>query len=113
MTQEETRAAVQTAFNGVSDAYWGTSDEDVRDQLMALAPVLDSILTSLNQESLAQRTKEFDDAASLMKGHVMPMIQKLDASVARLMKIDDATKVALADLMKVSLAASFFKIPTI
>ena len=113
MKQDEVRALVETALDSSMHAYWAARDPEIQKGIMDAELPLHDVYTQLMQDGIESRDADFQAAATAMKDTVLPAVKKLDVSVEKLVKTEDVVKTALADLMKLSLSASFFKIPTI
>lgn len=113
MTQSEVRALVEKALDSSMHAYWAARDPEIQKGIMDAELPLHDVYTQLMQDGIESRDADFQAAATVMKDTVLPAIKKLDASVGKLVKTDDVVKTALTDMMKLSMSASFFKIPSI
>jgi hypothetical protein len=110
MTQDEVKQTATQAYASAMAAYWGATP-GMRGQLALVTSGMNAVITALNQDDLQSRTADFQTAAATMQHYVLPDIKKLDASVAKMVAVDDTIKAALTDLMKLSSSVSFFKIP--
>lgn len=111
MTQAEVKDIVQAAQVSVNEAFWQHQDEPLGEELLDLETALNDLLTKLDQDDLSSRTDEFTEAANAVKNTILPGIKKLDASVAKLIAMDNELKSALAALVKLGSSVSFFALP--
>jgi hypothetical protein len=112
MNQADVKQVAEQGYASAMAAYWKATPA-MRGQIALITSGLNAVITALNQDDLQSRTADFQTAAATMQHYVLPDIKRLDASVAKMVQVDDTLKASLNDLMKLAASTSFFKIPGI
>ena len=109
-SREETRLAMQSLYDNLTEAYWAASTIEAKDRIYGAEEVVFDILTQLEREDLEADTAAFKAAA----GRVEAVLGKVDQLKRDIDKLVHAMKVAVkvtAALDKgVQLATKYFGI---
>lgn len=101
---KQTQLSIVTA----NKAFWATADQQIRMQLSDLLVNLNNLSAKLIVENIQSRSADFTSASNLMIKEILPQVKTLNASVEKMVNIDNELKSAMSQIASMTQMAGFF-----
>jgi hypothetical protein len=100
LASPDTRAAYQTAYDALGEAYWDATDIQSKDLVYGAQQAIGDILTALNQQQLAANTALFTQLTPKITA-VNGALKQVQASIATITKNINTTATLISAISKV------------